>query len=139
MANTVEELRNEFPELVAKIEADAREQVNAENAEAVNAAVSAERQRLEEIDKYGDLFSAELVAEAKYGENPCSAKDLAMRAAEAAKKNGQSFLKGLEEDTKESGTNGVGSAPADDEHLSEAQKKEKTVSAVKKLFHKEEE
>ncbi len=46
--------------------------------------VAAERQRLKEIDAIASLYPAELVQAAKYGENPCTAQELAYQAAMAA-------------------------------------------------------
>lgn len=58
------------------LEASAKDRIN----NAVNAAVEAERNRLKEIDDLPPGISNELVAAAKYGENPCDAKELALQA-----------------------------------------------------------
>ena len=66
----------------------------AENPQAaVDAAVSAERNRLAEIDSVASLFDSALVQEAKYGETACDARELAFRAAKAAAVQGHEFLK----------------------------------------------
>lgn len=109
---TKEELRAKYPELVAEVEADARAAVNT-NA-AVTEAVQAEERRMQEIDEVSALFSDELVKEAKYGDKKCTAQELTYRAAQAAAKQGHSFLANLDEDAKDSGADGVGAAPGKD-------------------------
>lgn len=97
---TLEELRANQPELVQQIEASA---------------VQAERARLQGIDEVAALFSADLVAEAKYGPTACSAETLALRAAKAAQKAGTSFLSDLADDAKASGAEDVTPAAVPDE------------------------
>lgn len=99
----MDDLRREAPELANQIEQDA---ANA-RSEGEKAALDAERKRLKEIDEVADLFDPALVNEAKYGENPCDAKDLAFRAALAAKKQGSAFLAAMQDDAKNGGANGV--------------------------------
>ena len=111
MAKTVQELREEFPELVAQLETDIRNTISSENESAIATAVSEERNRIKEIDEIGSLFDTELVNSAKYGEKPCSAQELALLAAKQAKQNGQNFMTNLESDAGASGANGVESAP----------------------------
>lgn len=101
MATTLEELRAESPALVAEAESAASA-----------SAVQAERSRLQEIDAVAGLFSAEMVNEAKYGENACSAQELAYRAAQAAVANGQQFLNNMAADAQASGAAAVPAAPA---------------------------
>ena len=103
------ELREKYPEQVAEIEAEARAAVD--TTEAANAAVNAERERLSAIDEVADLFDSELVREAKYGNKPCTAAELALLAAQNAKKQGTAFLAAAQEDAKASGTGGVGATP----------------------------
>ena len=131
MANTIEELRAENPELVSELEASVR-------AEAAHA----EQERLQGIDDIAGLFSADMVREAKYGATACTAQELAFRAAQEAAKNGQAFLANLTADAQASGAGEVPAAPAPeetpkaektaDEKMAEARK------AVKDLMNKEE-
>lgn len=107
---TLEELKAQHPELVSQIESEAIAAVD--NTEAVNAAVQAEQARLAEIDEVASLFDAEMVNEAKYGENACSASELAYRAAKAAAVQGKAFLAAAEKDAQESGAEDVTSAVA---------------------------
>ena len=110
---TEQELRAQYPEIVEQVEANARA---AGNADAVNAAVQSERNRIREIDEVACLYSEEMVREAKYGEKACTAQQLAYNAAKAAAAKGGQVLKDLEEDTGASGTANVGAAapPAND-------------------------
>ena len=98
---TLEELRASQPELVQQIEASAAQ-----------TAVQNERKRLQGIDEVAALFNADLVADAKYGPNACSAETLTFRAAQAAAKAGNKFLADLSADGKASGADGVPAAPA---------------------------
>lgn len=78
--------------------------------------VAAERQRLQEIDAIAALYDPELVQAAKYGENPCTAQELAYQAAVAAATKaageGKAFLAAIATDTQASGAAAVGAAPA---------------------------
>lgn len=110
---TLEELRKQYPEQVAEVEAAARASVD--NTDAVNAAVQAERERMQEIDEIACLLDATTVQSAKYGENPMTAKDLLFEQGKKAAKQGKKFLSDLEEDAEESGADGVGAAPGDED------------------------
>lgn len=135
MANTIEELRKENPELVAQL-------VSAERAAERADAIQAEQKRLQEIDELAGLFSADLVREAKYGEKACSAQELSYRAAVDAAKNGKQFLAKMTADAKESNTDAVPAAPAHDpepkaaEPKTDQEKEEAAKAAVKEIFHK---
>ncbi len=84
--------------------------------EPVNAAeeVAAERRRLKDLDTIAGLYDPELVYEAQYGDNPCTAQELAYRAAvESATKaagEGKAFLAAMYDDAK--AVPAVGAAPA---------------------------
>ena len=110
---SIEELREKYPELVSQVEAEAL--ASADHTEAVNAAVQNERDRLAGIDEVASLFPSDLVQEAKYGENPCTAAELALKAAQKAAKAGSKFLADAKADTADSGTDKVGAAPAGEE------------------------
>lgn len=137
---TLEELREKYPEQVAQVEAEARAAVD--TTEAVNTAVEAERKRMAEIDEVASLFDPAVVKEAKYGEKPCSAADMALMAAQKAAKAGSKFLADAKEDTKDSGAEDVTSAPGaedeDDEPQSPEAKMEKARASVHSLFAKKE-
>ena len=79
--------------------------------EEINAAVLAERERLQKIDKIAAQFGADLVAEAKYTK-PCTAEELAYKAALASAEKGVSFLTALGDDAENSNANKVNAAAA---------------------------
>ena len=137
---TLEELRAQYPDLVAQIETAAA--AAADHSAAVQAAIRTERERLSQIDEVAGLFDPALVTEAKYGETACTAADLALRAAQAAARQGAQFLTGLASDAAASGANDVGAAPggADDEKpLTDAEKMAEGEAMAKKLRGKEKE
>lgn len=139
MANTVEELRKEYPDLTAQLEMEAKASAN---GEAVAEAIKAERERLSKIDEVAPLFDEELVQSAKYGENACSAQELAYRAAQKAAKNGKKFMANLEDDAGTSGAGNVEAVPGqptDDGDLTEEQKQAQTKAEIRKLLGKEKE
>ena len=126
MANTIEELRAESPELVSELEAAVRAD-----------ATRAEQERLQSIDDIAGLFSADMVREAKYGEHACTAQELAFRAAQEAAKNGQTFLANLEADAQASGAGDVPAAPApEDTPIEEPKTAEEKLEAARALVKK---
>lgn len=137
---TLAELREQYPEQIAEAVADALAGVD--HTEVAEEAVNAERKRLAEIDEVARVFDPALVHEAKYGENPCTAADLALRQAQKAAKQGSQFLADAREDNQESGVNDVTAAPApqeqDEEDTPEA-RMQKAKAAVKGLLGKKEE
>lgn len=102
---TKDELRAQYPDLVAEIEADA----TAGQDNAINEAVQAERLRLQGIDEVASLFQNSMVEDAKYG-NPCTAQEMTLRAAQNAVKEGSAFLSAMQSDANESNTDHVKSA-----------------------------
>lgn len=105
--------------------------------EQIKAAVLAERERLQKIDTIAAQFGADIVADAKY-KNPCTAEELAYRAAVESAKKGASFLKNAEEDANNSGAANVGAAPAPADkptnELTDDEKMAKARAEVKALF-----
>lgn len=105
---TLEELRAQEPDLVSQIEQDARNAAQQANADAV----TAERQRIEAIDSIAaSIPDPQLVHDAKYGENPCTAQELCFRVMQQSAKSGQQFLANYTADGAASGADGVGAAP----------------------------
>ena len=113
---------------------------------AVDAAVSAERHRLEEIDQIAGLFNAEMVHEAKYGATACDARELAFRAAQQATQQGRDFLTALGNDNKHSGSQNVSAVPGESAEgspegtpaeLTPAEKMAAARQSVKALLHPE--
>ncbi len=132
---TLEELRQEHPDLVAQVEAAAV--ANAANDS--DAAVQAERTRLQEIDSISSLYTAEQVREAKYGTNACTAQELAYRAAQEQARIGAAFLDSMSADNNASGAAGVGASPApegDDKPATNEDRMAAGEAMAKKLFSK---
>ena len=79
MAKTLAELREEYPELAATIEDEVKASIK---QNLIDETLAAERQRLQEIDEIAAVINdEELVREAKYSKNRCTAQELALRAA----------------------------------------------------------
>ena len=100
--NTVEELRAAFPDLLAQVETAAQ----AEGA-------SAERNRIQSIENIqAAIGNPEMVHNAKFGEKPLTAEQLAFQAMQAQAAIGANVLGNLEGDAANSGAAGVGATPA---------------------------
>ena len=106
---TLEELRANYPDEIAQVEAAAVASVD--HTDAINTAVQAERERMQGIDEVAALLDPQAVHEAKYGENPCTAADLLLEAARKAAKQGKKFLTDLEADAKGSRASEVTAVP----------------------------
>ncbi len=105
---TLEELRAQEPELVSQIEQAARNEAQTKATDAV----TAERERLAAIDSIAaSVPDPQLVQDAKYGENPCTAQELCFRVMQQSAASGQQFLKNYTADGAASGTAKVGAAP----------------------------
>ena len=132
---TLEELRQSDPEAAEALIAEAQASVSHEEA------IRAERQRIAEIDAVASLFDAETVNAAKYGENPCTAQEMTYRAAQEMAKQGKTFLSQMQADYKESGADGVSSAPAseEDKPMTAEDMKAAGAAMAKKLSGKTEE
>lgn len=106
---TAAEMRTAHPDVVAQIEQDA---VNAAQAQANADAVTAERDRIAAIDSIAaSIPDQQLVHDAKYGENPCTAQELCFRVMQQSAASGQKFLDNFVADGAASGTAQVGAAP----------------------------
>ncbi len=126
---TLEEFRKENPEAAAALLAEAQ-------ADANSAAIQAERQRISDIDAISHLFSDDVVNAAKYGDNPCTAQEMAYRAALESAKQGTQFMSDIRKDYKDSGAGDVGSAPAsedEDKPMTNAEKQAAGEAMAKKL------
>ena len=124
----ISELREQHPDLVAEIEAAARQ---------------SERDRLAAIDEVAEGLPADLVREAKYGEAPMSAEQMALAAlrsrrearaaqAEADRAAMARFRAEAEQDAEESGTDGVEPSPegADEDEEQQARKEVQQCAAL---------
>jgi len=102
---TVEELKQAYPELVAQIEQAAGDTARAE-------AVKVERERIKAIESIeASVGDAQLVADAKYGENPCNAQDLAFKAMQKQAQLGTQHLANTQQDAAASGAKDVSAQP----------------------------
>ncbi len=147
MAKNLEELRKENPELASTIEAEVKAAASANaatpstpataqpNAEDI---LAAERKRIQEIDEIAAMVNdAELVREAKYGEKPCSAQELAFRAMQKQAKQGEQHQANTTNDYQASNAAKVGAAPTGGEESPNAKLEEAVdagVEAAKKAF-----
>lgn len=124
---TLEEMRANHPDLVNQIETAAREGAQQANADAV----AAERERLAAIDSIAaSIPDPQLVHDAKYGENPCTAQELCFRVMQKSAAAGQSFLANYQADGKTSGADGVGAAPNGGTPVSQQEQDEADMQAV---------
>ena len=102
---TVEELKNAFPELVADIE-------NAARAGAQNDGAASERARIQAIEAIENTIAdKDLIKNAKYGEKPLTAEQLALQALQAQAQIGANMLNNLDDDAKGSGAEEVVPTP----------------------------
>ena len=117
MAKTIDDLRAEYPDLVAQIENAAKASAGsgasaasfttpaAQSATLSQEAdlVAAERARIQAIDEIAsNILDKNLVEDAKY-RNPCSAQELAFRAMKAQAAQGSAHLDSTAADYKDSG------------------------------------
>jgi len=137
---TLEEFRKENPEAAEELLAEARASVEQENAAAIQEAEengrNSERARCSEIDELHGVFDDETIRAAKYGENPCTAQEMAFRAAQEMARQGRSFLNQMQTDYQESGADGVGAAPGAEEEtpvVTNADRKAAGAAMAKKL------
>lgn len=143
MANNLKELRAENSALASAVEADVKAELEttiaAEKTEAINKAIADERQRLSDIDEIASLYTAEMVQEAKYGKEPCSAAELALRAAKQQAKAGNAFMENIAADFKESGASDVGASPEPNQGgaMTEEQRRAAIAKSVDELFTEE--
>lgn len=106
-ATNLNELRAENPELATALMAEAQAAATAD----AQAAAAAERQRLADIDSIAAMYDEETVREAKYGETPCTAQEMAFRAAQKAVAQGAEQTANQQADFVASGAAGVAAAP----------------------------
>ncbi len=129
MPMTIEEMRQNHPEVVAQIEQAARNEAQAQTTDAV----TAERQRLQAIDSIAaSIPNQQLVHDAKYGDNPCTAQELCFRVMQQSAASGQQFLANYQQDGKASKTAEVGAAPNSGAPVNKA---EQTAADVKELVN----
>lgn len=105
---TKSEMMEKYPDLYNEI---VNEVQNGQQT-AIDNAVKAERERIKNIDEIaGQVGDTKLVEEAKFGENPISASELALEALRKQSKMGDDFLQNLKNDAEGSGVEGVKPSP----------------------------
>lgn len=103
---TMEALRDAYPDLVSQVEAAATASEKADG-------IKAERARIQGIEAIeAAIGDKEMVREAKYGETPLTAEQLAFKAMQAQAAIGATVVKSLEDDAAKSGAAGVAADPA---------------------------
>ena len=114
---TIEELRAEYPELVAQIEQEA---------------VTADRARIQEIEEIQDTIGdTEMIAAAKFTA-PTNAAALALAAMKKQKALGADFLTARKAETAKAAAVPAAAAAADDpEAIAKAQKEEEAQQITK--------
>ena len=102
---TIDALRNAYPDLVAQIETAAR----AEGA-------TAERNRIQEIESVqAAIADTQLINDAKFGEAPMNAQELAFKAMQQQAATGAQTVANMNADAGASGAAAVTAAPAQQE------------------------
>lgn len=130
---TIDELKQAHPEVVAQIEQNA---VNAAQTQANAEAVTAERQRLAAIDSIAaSIPDQQLVHDAKYGENPCTAQELCFRVMQQSAAAGQQFLANYQADGTASGAAKVTAAPNSGAPANKQEQDAADISAVMSAYN----
>ena len=124
---TAAELRAQHGEIIAQIESEAAEQARTN-------AIQQERARLQAIEEIApSIGDTQLVHDAKYGEKPMTAEQLAFQAMKKQAQLGAQHLAGVAADNAASNANAVGAAPNGGEEGSETDDKAK-VDGIVALF-----
>lgn len=127
MELTLEVLRSEHPELVEQIENSAKEAITAQ----MSANVAAERARIADIDAIAaSIPDQQMVHDAKYGEEPCTAQELCFRVMKQSAASGQQFLANFKADGAASGVAEVTAAPNDGLPVNQAEQDAADIMAV---------
>ena len=109
---TKKELMEKYPELYNEVVEDARSEQKKEQEKAVEDAVRAERERIKSIDEIAVQVGDEaMVMEAKFGEKPMDASQLALEALKKQSRMGNEYLENWKGDVKDSGASAVKPAP----------------------------
>lgn len=125
----VNDLRNAFPDFVAQIENAARDNAQTDGAQAERARIRA----IEEIEN--SIADKALVNDAKYGENPMTAEQLALKAMQAQAKIGTNMLNNMDSDAAASGAEDVAAAPNGGTEETPEDDVENAAKEVAKLFN----
>lgn len=102
---TLEEFLQENPEAKAELDEKVRN--------AREEGVTAERNRLKDLDALAHTVTPEALADAKYGEDPTDAKTLAFNAMKDDKIRMTAYMADAMKDSEDSGVGNVGAGPAE--------------------------
>lgn len=117
----IEELKAAYPDLMEQARAEAFDAGKADG-------VAAERERLQGIESIeNSIQDKDLIHDAKYGDAPLNAEQLAFKALQKQSALGVTMLQDLKQDTEDSGVNGVAANPEPPQMSAE----EKAASAEK--------
>lgn len=123
----LQELLAEYPEISNEIE-EMTATARAEGvAEGIAQGVEQERTRMKGLDAIANRVSKEMLAEAKYGEEPVDGPTLAFKAMQEDAKLGESYLANAQTDLDESGTAEVGTGEI---HAGEEDEETETAEAM---------
>lgn len=110
----IDDLRNAHGDLVSQIEAEAQAK-----------AIQSERARIAAIEEIEpSIGDAELVKNAKYGENPMTAEQLAYAAMKKQSELGTNMVAAMKKDATDGGANAVAGAAAPDDKQTDDEKAE---------------
>lgn len=124
---TKKELMDSQPDLYNEI----IQEVQAGMEDRISAAVESERKRIQEIDEIANAVGdAEMVKNAKFGENPMNASQMALEALKKQNAIGAKFLSGMEADADNSGVEGVKPAPNAGQKSKEEQEMQDVMDAA---------
>lgn len=125
----LEELRNAHPELLAEAENSAREAGRQEG-------INQERTRLQGIEAIENAIAdKDIVKNAKYGDNPITAEQLALKAMQQQAQLGVNMLKKMQSDTDDSGVKEVIGTPNNGDVKDELEEEElkNAIAAYKQM------
>lgn len=126
------DLKEAYPELMEQARAEAFDAGKAEG-------VAAERARLEGIESIeNSIQDKDLIHDAKYGDTPLQAEQLALKALQKQSALGAVTIQNLQADTKESGVEGVTATPAQPQMSAEevqAAEEKAALEAVKNALY----
>lgn len=126
------DLKEAYPDLMEQARAEAFDAGKAEG-------VAAERARLEGIESIeNSIQDKDLIHDAKYGDTPLQAEQLALKALQKQSALGAVTIQNLQADTKESGVEGVTATPAQPQMSAEemqAAEEKAALEAVKNALY----
>ena len=128
----IEELKAAYPDLMEQARAEAFDAGKADG-------VAAERERLQGIESIeNSIQDKDLIHDAKYGDTPLQAEQLALKALQKQSALGAVTIQNLQADTKESGVEGVTATPAQPQMSAEemqAAEEKAALEAVKNTLY----